>query len=135
MIMQKILFGALACLAASCGSSPADEGLPVKPEQSNVVEPAATPSAITADPTLSTRFQDEAQEAIREKLVDPESAKFSGVRVISRRGVTVACGRVNSRNSFGGMTGNQRFISNTELAFLEEEMEAGAMDEIWDRFC
>lgn len=77
-----------------------------------------------------------AEDLIRAKLRDPDSAEFGEIRVSRKSGSPIACGTVNSRNGFGGMSGAQRFISNgASLAFLEEEMEGGAMDEVWSRFC
>jgi hypothetical protein len=71
------------------------------------------------------------------KLKDPKSAEFSEERVSHTSGRGVACGKVNSRNSFGGMTGSQRFVSagSQDSTFLEEEMAPGTMDETWRRFC
>lgn len=49
-------------------------------------------------------------------------------------GATVVCGCVSSRNSFGGFSGSQRFISNViGISVLEEQAED--MGEVWGRFC
>ena len=77
-----------------------------------------------------------AETWVRGKLKDPDSAKFSNVRISRKSGQPVACGSVNSRNGFGGMSGAQRFISaGSSATFLEEEMADGAIDEVWARFC
>jgi len=70
------------------------------------------------------------------KLKDPESATFKNARVYYNGGATVVCGEVNSRNSFGGMAGFQRFVSaGSNATFLEEQMTRGTMNETWARFC
>lgn len=77
-----------------------------------------------------------AEAWVRNKLKDPDSAKFSNVRISRKSGHPVACGSVNSRNGFGGMSGAQRFISGGSSAtFLEEEMADGDMEQVWARFC
>lgn len=77
-----------------------------------------------------------AQEAIKAKLRDPDSAKFSAVHVSSKSGMDIVCGKVNSRNGFGGMGGSQQFISNgVTLAFLEEDVEDGTWPQVWQKYC
>ena len=80
--------------------------------------------------------QTEAKRLVLAKLRDPDSAVFSDIHVSSKSGQPIACGKVNSKNGFGGMGGAERFVSNGGgLAFLEEETQAGGMDEVWSRFC
>ena len=74
------------------------------------------------------------RDAVTQKLKDPASAKFRNVgfhRGIE--GIPVAYGEVNSKNSFGGYSGFQRFIyaGSSELTFLEEEVQD--FDELWRR--
>jgi len=84
---------------------------------------------------IDASVQDGAEQLIRGKLRDPESASFTEVHV-AFHGQPIACGKVNSKNGFGGMTGPQRFISNgRDLAFLEEQTEPGTMDQLWPRYC
>lgn len=51
------------------------------------------------------------QSAIRARLRDPESAKFSRMRAgtDAKDGATVVCGMVNSKNGFGGYAGPAPF--------------------------
>lgn len=75
--------------------------------------------------------------AVRVKLKDPDSAVFKDVFFHrGQDGIPISCGYVNSRNSFGGMSGFQRFISagKSELTFLEEQM-ADDFSGVWRRFC
>ncbi len=78
----------------------------------------------------------ESEEAVRQKLKDGESAKFRNV--FFHRGhhnVPMACGEVNSKNSYGAYGGYQRFVSaaSLETTFLEEE--AADFNTVWNGFC
>lgn len=78
------------------------------------------------------------QEAVRRMLKDPDSAEFRNVRFHQGKdGVPMTCGEVNSKNSFGGYGGFQRFISagRDELTYLSEQMDASDFAEVWNRFC
>lgn len=75
-------------------------------------------------------------KAVKTKLKDPGSAEFKGVYFF--RGaddVPMTCGAVNSKNSFGGYGGYQRFVSagRTNLTFLEKEVEG--FEGVWQKFC
>jgi hypothetical protein len=64
---------------------------------------------------------------VRARLKDPESAMFT----IYADG----CGLVNSRNSFGGMTGDQGFIVYPDdRVWLQEERRKGFRAE-WKKRC
>jgi hypothetical protein len=62
------------------------------------------------------RTKQTALQKIRERLTDPESARFTDVRIVTvhdARGieqVTSVCGEVNSKNTFGGYAGPSPFI-------------------------
>lgn len=76
------------------------------------------------------------QEAAKAKLKDPASAQFRKVYFHQGAdGIPMTCGEVNSKNSFGGYGGYQKFISGgkPELTFLEEE--AADFAAVWNRFC
>lgn len=78
-----------------------------------------------------------AQDRVRAELRDPSSAEFSDVTV-PHDGISTVCGRVNSRNGFGGMSGPQRFIATKDSVFLEEHQEAvipGQFDGFWQQMC
>jgi hypothetical protein len=78
------------------------------------------------------------KDAVREKLKDSDSAKFQNVYF--HRGVNnvpLSCGEVNSKNSFGGYGGFQRFISGgqSDLTFLEEQMDRSEFVKVWNQMC
>ena len=55
------------------------------------------------------------QTAIKDRLKDPESARFSGVKYWEFKSETdrimYVCGFVNAKNSFGGYNGEQMFYA------------------------
>jgi len=54
-----------------------------------------------------------AEELIRDRLFDPEAARFRNETFHKSPGKTaVVCGEVNAKNRYGGYTGYQSFISN-----------------------
>lgn len=75
------------------------------------------------------------KDAVKSKLKDPDSAEFQNV--FFHRGehnMPVTCGEVNSKNSFGGYGGYQKFISaGPKLTYLEEEVSD--FDKVWNSFC
>lgn len=77
------------------------------------------------------------QAAVRDTLKDPASATFSGLRVSRKGGPPVVCGYVNSKNSFGGYTGKQMFVSASAagITVSEEDMAKGEMAKLWAKMC
>lgn len=72
---------------------------------------------------------------IKALLKDPGSAEFQNTFVSRKLGGPVVCGEVNAKNSFGGYTGFQRFVSGGTVQALESQMKAGEMDETWSQVC
>lgn len=74
-----------------------------------------------------------AQNSVKAKLKDPDSAKFGVIYVV----YNVACGSVNAKNSYGGYSGSQRFLSagKPELTFMEKEVDPDDFAFIWDTKC
>ncbi len=87
---------------------------------------------------------EDAKAAVREKLRDPDSAKFTNVtqrRAPNVRGdlVDVVCGEVNAKNGFGGYSGRIPFayFPDGRRAYLgqgDEVLDMMAKD-IIVRFC
>ena len=81
-------------------------------------------------------WMDRGMKAVRSKLKDGGSAKFKNVYFHrGPDGIPMTCGHVNSKNSFGGYSGFQRFISagKPELTFIEEQVTD--FSTIWNKFC
>jgi hypothetical protein len=52
------------------------------------------------------------QQAVANGLRDPESARFTGTRVVrTPEGKDALCGMVNAKNGFGGYAGNDLFFA------------------------
>jgi len=81
-------------------------------------------------------WMDRGKSAAKEKLKDPSSAKFRNVYFHKgAKGIPMTCGEVNSRNSFGGYSGYQKFVSagKPELTFLQEQVKG--FSDVWSQFC
>lgn len=61
-----------------------------------------------------------AEEKVKERLKDPESARFRNETVREDRDETIVCGEVNAKNSFGGYTGFVPFsyLMKSDIAFI-----------------
>lgn len=138
--MRQLLLGLMLTLAACSQTEDAFDA-----ENASDLAAAATSNQTTdfasAQPFeinedgLRERAEGIAKDAVRARLRDPDSARFDNVKTFAKAGKVVVCGRVNSRNGYGGMSGQQRFISGGDLAFLEDEMAAGEMDQVWSAAC
>jgi hypothetical protein len=81
-------------------------------------------------------WMDKGKNAVKQRLKDPSSVEFRNVYF--HRGsesIPVTCGEVNSKNSFGGYVGFQKFISggSLELTFLENEVSD--FHNVWNQLC
>ena len=74
-----------------------------------------------------------AQISIESQLKDPESAKFKNMRV-SIINPKVVCGEVNSKNSFGGYTGFQKFVSVGEAVLFVDGSDSDVTKK-YKEFC
>jgi hypothetical protein len=79
------------------------------------------------------RYQVAAKDAMKDLLKDPSSAKYEDVRAYRLASGYVFCGRVNSKNSFGGYTGFQRFVSGPGVAATEEMVSD--FGNLWAQAC
>ncbi|WP_155951994.1 hypothetical protein [Pseudoxanthomonas suwonensis] len=103
----------------------------------NFLKPAA-PDPVADEKTRQAVWIARGQDAVKAKLKDPGSAQFRGIYFHrGQDGVPITCGEVNSKNSFGGYSGFQRFISagSAELTYLQEQMDAREFVTVWNRFC
>jgi hypothetical protein len=91
---------------------------------------------------VATAEQDSAwvaamEERVRQRLKDPASAIFTDTATHhSYKGIPVVCGRINSKNSFGGYTGAKRFVASGQVIVIEgETMDAESMTRTWEQTC
>jgi membrane-associated protease RseP (regulator of RpoE activity) len=94
----------------SVGESPKQVAshVEVAPENAAKGESAA-PKAVNQPISLTKVQLQVVMKGVRERLKDPDSAKFGEIRASKQRETTV-CGYVNAKNSFGGYVGKSRFI-------------------------
>jgi len=101
----------------------------------SVSAPAPKPPPQIDAETRKALYVDHMSDKVRAALKDPDSAQFRGAFFSESGGVKVVCGEVNSKNSFGGMSGFQRFIAGGDLVFLEEQMAEGEIERTWLVLC
>ena len=72
----------------------------------------------------------DAQRAVKGQLRDPESARFSSVRVVETSNTKVVCGLVNAKNGFGGYGGDLRFyyVPQPGTGAIQGDPDAGFTD-------
>lgn len=70
-------------------------------------------------------------------LRDPDSAQFSDSVVRDGKGPRVVCGYVNSRNGFGGYTGNTMWIVVEDLrqAVINQPGQEHEFARLWNKYC
>lgn len=77
-----------------------------------------------------------AQDIVRSRLKDPDSAQFRNDHIATFAGKSVACGEVNASNSFGGKTGFKRYIAQSEsVVVTEDDMTAAEFSDAWAKIC
>jgi hypothetical protein len=94
------------------------------------------PKANNDNETKEMVWVETGKDAIKNRLKDPDSAQFKDVYFFrGKDNIPVTCGQVNSKNSYGGYSGFQHFISggSPELTFLETEVQDFA--KAWNSFC
>jgi len=76
------------------------------------------------------------KEMVSSLLKDSDSAQFRHV-FFSDKEVPIVCGEVNSKNSFGGYAGYQKFLTGNrpDLTFFQTDMKPTEFVEVWNRLC
>lgn len=130
---RNLLFGAGISFVALVGIGLwAKPGKPIEhPANTYFVPPPATyPRAREPNEYDLRRI---GEKNVLARLKDPDSAKFGGQFVGS---AGIPCGEVNSKNSFGGYTGFQRYMaSGGGLVFIESDMAADEFQKAWMKLC
>lgn len=86
------------------------------------------------DKTQQALWIARSQDAIKNRLKDPDSAKFRNVYFSDSSGKPMVCGGVNSKNALGGYAGYQRFVAAGEvIAVLETEVSD--FGNLWKKVC
>jgi hypothetical protein len=78
------------------------------------------------------------KEKVRSMLKDGDSAlfknDFTNNVYMDGKSITVSCGWVNSKNSFGAYSGFQRYVAaGSAIAGVEEQIDG--FDEVWTKLC
>ncbi len=88
---------------------------PTSSSPSSEPEVAQAPKSVEIKPgkpfKLSSGQQSAVRAGIRERLKDPDSAKFAAISAVKDdKGIVYVCGKVNAKNSYGGYTGMSPFF-------------------------
>jgi hypothetical protein len=96
--------------------------------------PSSSGSVNLSDPAKQAAWIDVSEAGVRTKLKDPASAKFKDSFFMVWKDTPIVCGRVNSKNSFGGYGGFQRFVAaGKDIVYLEEEV--ADFHNVWREMC
>lgn len=92
------------------------------------------PKTKVTQETKEFLWVEKSKDGVRNRLKDPGSAEFKNVQYSNAGGTHVACGQVNSKNSFGAYSGYQRFVAAGEqLVFFENDAQNFA--NVWNEMC
>ena len=82
---------------------------------------------------LKTFVMWQGKESVLKILKDKDSAQFDELKVHDK----FLCGKVNSKNSFGGYAGFSRFISGATVATtdIEQVGSDNRFQQAWELFC
>ena len=101
-------------------------------EGSNSVTSTASDDAAYSD----TAVQAAAMSRVKDKLVDPGSARFRNVEVVPQpSGTKAVCGEVNAKNRAGGYSGYEHFISAGTAEFTWLESQVPDFATAWNQVC
>jgi hypothetical protein len=101
-----------------------------------LVKEIVSPTDLSKSPTWAIS---QGKESLEHSLKDPDSVEYgdvwAGTLKSDKGSVLVACGYFNARNSFGGMTGQQRFIGSPGGIAFTSEIAGGVFDTMWQQAC
>lgn len=101
--------------------------------------PSSPPRTAPATPTIEDHARTAIEVAKREvaaQMKDPASATFREFYVVKTpAGGLLVCGEVNSKNSFGAMSGFSRFMWNTSVVVHEESTPHEKFVDAWNGSC
>lgn len=92
--------------------------LPTNATSSTQQLPIATPAKPKLVSPAEDPFITKAKARVKQQLRDPDSARFSDMKVKMVDGKKAVCGMVNAKNGSGGMTGTLPFAYDGEYASL-----------------
>jgi hypothetical protein len=106
-----------------------------KPDAGTATEDPAKPDTVALREREDRQLMRNAETAMRDRLKDPESARFHDLVVARFSGAPVVCGHVNAKNSFGGYSGKKAFVYVSGAPIGEDDLAADAFNQQWNRLC
>lgn len=137
IVAKALLLAFAAFVAVRVLMGAGEPSSPTTTAQS-ISKPAPPPDPF-ADKSRQRMWIVKAESAVQSKLKDPSSAQFRNVffnKYVTPNGpVPMVCGEVNSKNSFGGYRGFQRFVASGggEHAAFEEAVTD--FSKLWREVC
>ncbi len=94
-------------------------------------------SSASSDEYRNIAWIAQMEDNVRNRLKDPESAKFSQSKVYRGfKGAPMVCGFVNAKNSYGGYIGDKGFIAAGDLIWLQgNDMQDSEFEKLWTQVC
>lgn len=77
----------------------------------NIVRIYASETRLFFDKNGQEKTIAAAQDSVKRGLKDPDSAKFQNLRIANYNNGKVVCGEINTKNSYGGYVGYERFVA------------------------
>ena len=108
------LFLALGSAAGPTGPAPASAPSPIdnlRTLSRRQVEEYASSTDTFVRAHGASKASEAATDQVRQKLKDPDSARFQNVRLVPYASGKVVCGEVNAKNSYGGYVGYTPFVA------------------------
>jgi len=91
------------------------------------------PMGGTSSQKTPEKMIETARSLVSERLKDPDSARFKGEHVSSKRQV---CGLFNGKNAFGAYVGFARFVvKDGAVAILETAESSEEFERAWSEHC
>lgn len=83
------------------------------------------------EPSLEEKISSAAEEALKLKLKDPESAQFRNmyIKKTESEGLYAVCGELNAKNSMGGYVGFKPFLVFAKTETSEINIEGTYIDD------
>jgi len=110
--------------------------IPIK----NVGNTLKPDNSIYDNKTQQFLWVENGKEAAAAKLKEPNSAEFRNVSFnksnLQGKIIPVVCGEINGRNSYGGYSGFQRFVSTGKtMTIFQNEMDYNEFVKVWNQLC
>lgn len=90
--------------------------------------------------TASKSYIQKAKQGVQAQMKDPSSVQFRNIQGYNKGGMTLLCGELNAKNSFGGYTGFDHFTYVEGHLFINQpaagcEVCENPFNRYWNESC